>query len=54
MLAPTSAPVMSMSVLPETDDAVVAPARSQSRWKVGRGIFSPLRGSEIVPVMTTV
>ena len=38
----------------ETEEAVVAPARSHSRWNVGRGIFSPLRGSAIVPVMTTV
>ena len=43
-----------MSVLAETDEAVVAPARSHSRWNAGRGTFSPLRGSAIVPVMTTV
>ena len=54
LLAPTSAPQISMSVLAETEDAVVAPAFSHRRWNVGRGIFSPLRGSEIVPVMTTV
>ena len=52
--APTSAPQISMSVLAETDDAVVAPARSHSRWKAGRGTFSPLRGSAIEPVITTV
>ena len=54
LLAPTFSPQISRSVLAETDDAAVAPARSASRWKVGRGIFSPLRGSAIVPVMTTV
>src|SRR3954465_2479905 len=43
-----------MSVLAETEGAVVAPAFSHRRWNVGRGIFSPLRGSAIVPVMTTV
>ena len=32
----------------------LAPACSHSRWKAGRGTFSPLRGSAIVPVMTTV
>ena len=41
-------------MLAETDDAVVAPARSHRRWNAGRGIFSPLRGSAIEPVMTTV
>ena len=54
LLAPTFSPQISMSVLAETEDAVVAPARSQSRWNAGRGTFSPLRGSAIVPVMTTV
>ena len=43
-----------MSVLAETDEAVVAPARSHRRWKTGRGTFSPLRGSAIEPVTTTV
>ena len=38
----------------ETDEAVVAPARSHSRWNAGRGTFSPLRGSAIEPVTTTV
>jgi hypothetical protein len=46
LLAPTPAPVMSRSVLAETEDAVAAPALSQRRWKVGRGTFSPERGSE--------
>ena len=54
LLAPTFSPVMSRSVLAETEDAVVAPARSHRRWNAGRGTFSPLRGSAIVPVTTTV
>ena len=41
-------------MLAETEEAVVAPARSPSRWNAGRGTFSPLRGSAIEPVMTTV
>ena len=41
-------------MLADTDEAVVAPARSQSRWKTGRATFSPLRGSAIAPVTTTV
>ena len=44
LLAPTSAPVISMSVLAETELAVVAPARSARRWKTGRGTFSPCAG----------
>ena len=43
-----------MSVLAETEEAVVAPAFSHRRWKTGRGTFSPERGSAIEPVMTTV
>src|SRR6476469_1354587 len=54
LAAPTSAPVISRSVFAETDVAVVAPAFSHSRWKVGRGTFSPERGSLIAPVTTTV
>ena len=38
----------------ETEEAVVAPARSHRRWNTGRATFSPLRGSAIAPVTTTV
>ena len=37
LAAPTPAPQISMSVLAETEEAVVAPALSQSRWKDGAG-----------------
>ena len=42
---------ISMSVLADTDEAVVAPACSHSRWNAGRATFSPLRGSAIAPVI---
>jgi hypothetical protein len=54
LLASTSAPVMSMSVLVETEDALVAPAFSYMRWEVGAGTFSLDRGPVIKPVITTV